>query len=517
MADIEINPQFERALELLKDESQSLFITGKAGTGKSTLLDYFGEKSGTKPVVLAPTGVAALNVKGQTIHSFFNFYIDVTPEKVREKKIKPKNPKLYKAIKTIIIDEVSMVRADILDCIDIFLRLYGPNQEKAFGGVQMVLVGDLYQLPPVVNGQEMEIFGTLYQSPYFFSAKVFEAFPIEIIELEKVYRQKDQEFVQLLNRIRNNSVEEEDIKNLNSRYMPDFIPKEGDFYISLTTTNKRADEINDQHIKNLIGRTYCYKAEITGDFGKEYYPTASLLDLKIGSQVMMLNNDAKRRYVNGSMGVIESIKTIDGEESLGIRLRDSDRLVYVTRYMWEVVRFKVEGDEIKSESVGTFTQFPVRLAWAVTIHKSQGKTFDKVILDIGRGTFAAGQIYVGLSRCTSFEGVVLNTPIYRHHIRTDSRIYRFMTAYQYRKSAQIHSSSDKIALIQEAIDAKLGMEMVYLKANDTKSERIIRPLKVGNETYQGKLFPALRAWCSDSNQEQIFHVGRILEIRKIAG
>lgn len=515
MAAIEINPQFERALALLKDESQSLFITGKAGTGKSTLLDYFGKKSGSRPVVLAPTGVAALNVKGQTIHNFFNFYIDVTPEKIRDRKIKPKNPKLYKAIKTIIIDEVSMVRADLLDCIDVFLRMYGPDKDRPFGGVQMVLVGDLYQLPPVVNGEEMEIFSSHYHSPYFFSARVFEGFPIEIIELEKVYRQKDQEFVDLLNRIRNNSVEEDDIKNLNSRYLTDFKPKAGQFYISLTTTNKRADEINEEHLARIVGKTYNYKADVTGDFGAEYFPTAPNIGFKIGSQVMMLNNDPKKRWVNGSMGVIESIKCIDGEETLGIRLEDNDRLAFVTRFMWEVVRFKVEGEEIKSESVGTFTQFPVRLAWAVTIHKSQGKTFDHVILDIGRGTFASGQIYVGLSRCTSFEGVVLKTPIYRHHIRTDPRIYKFMTAYQYQKAAKNHSSDDKMKLIQEAIDLELGLEMTYLKANDTKSERIIRPLKVGTESYNGKLFPALRAFCGVTNQEQIFHVGRILEIRKL--
>ncbi len=325
----------------------------------------------------------------------------------------------------------------------------------------------------------------------------------------------DQDFVDLLNRIRNNSLEDEDVKKLNSRYLREFKPEAGQFYISLTTTNKRADEINEGHLSRIEGRTYSYKAEVTGDFGAEYYPTAPTMGFKLGSQVMMLNNDPKKRWVNGSMGVIESIKTIDGEETLGVRLQDSDRMAYVTRFMWEVVRFKIEGEEIKSESVGTFTQFPVRLAWAVTIHKSQGKTFDRVILDIGRGTFAAGQIYVGLSRCTSFEGVVLNTPIHRHHIRTDPRIYKFMTNYQYRKSAEIHSNDDKMKLIQEAIDLELGLEMIYLKANDTKSERVVRPIKVGTESYQGKLFPGLRAFCHLTKQKQIFHVGRILELKRL--
>ncbi len=515
MASIEINPQIERALELLKGGSQSLFITGRAGTGKTTLLDYFREHSPLKPVILAPTGVAALNVKGQTIHSFFNFYIDVTVEKIRERKIRPRNSKLYRALKIIIIDEISMVRADVLDCIDTFLRLYGPDGDKPFGGVQMVFVGDLYQLPPVVNAEEMSIFSTLYDSPYFFSARVFEEFPIEIIELEKVYRQKDQEFVDLLNRIRNNSIEEQDLIKLNSRYNVE--PKEAgnEFSIHLSTTNQRADEINDAQLRKLVGRLHIYKAEVSGDFSKEYFPTAPILSFKIGSQVMLLNNDAKKRWVNGTMGIIESIKTVDNEEVLGVRLENNNRLVEVGRFSWEVVRFKIENDEIKSESVGTFSQFPIRLAWAVTIHKSQGKTFERVILDIGRGVFAAGQVYVGLSRCTSFEGVYLKTPIQAQHIRTDKRIHQFFTAHAYRKAKELYSEGELFGLIKEAISAKKELCLTYLKANNTKSERVIKPLSVGTESYQGKAFPALRALCSLSKEEQIFHVGRILEIKML--
>ncbi|MCA9506943.1 MAG: ATP-binding domain-containing protein, partial [Myxococcales bacterium] len=372
----------------------------------------------------------------------------------------------------------------------------------------------LYQLPPVLSREESQVFQTFYKSPYFFSARVFESISIELLELEKVYRQKDQEFVTLLNRIRNNSMEREDIVKLNSRFDPEFKPNTNDFFIHLTTTNKKADEINDRHTKSLTSRMHCFKAEITGDFGKEYYPSAPYLDIKLGSQVMLLNNDARRRYVNGSMGIVESIKTIDGEDNLGVRLKDNDRLVYVTRFTWEVVRFKVEGDEIKSESVGTFTQFPVRLAWAVTIHKSQGKTFENVILDVGNGAFAPGQIYVGLSRCTSFEGIVLSTPIHRHHIHTDSRIIKFLTSFQYQKSAEHCSNEEKIALLNEAIAENVSVEMIYLKVNDTKLKRVIKPLKVGKESYRGKLFPALRAWCDENSQEQIFHVGRILELSK---
>ncbi len=513
---IEINQQFEQALELLKDSSKSLFITGKAGSGKSTLLDYYNQKSGKNAVLLAPTGVAALNIKGQTIHNFFNFYIDVTVEKILSKKMKPKSPKLYKIIKTIIIDEISMVRADIMDCIDTFLRMYGPDAKQAFGGVQMVLVGDLYQLPPVVNASEMDIFSKHYESPYFFSAKVFNNFSMEIIELEKIYRQKDQEFVDLLNRIRNNSVQDSDIKHLNKRYLPDFSPKTDEFYISLTTTNKRADEINEEHLAKLSGRIHRYDALVSGNFGAEYYPTAHSLQFKVGSQVMMLNNDHKKRYVNGSMGVIEAIKTINDQETLSIRLQDGDRIANVTQFVWEVVRFKIEDQEIISEPVGTFSQFPIRLAWAVTIHKSQGKTFERVILDIGKNTFAAGQIYVGLSRATSFEGIVLKTPIYKHHIRSDARIYKFMTAYQYKKSAKLQNAGEKIILIKAAIEQNFFLQLTYLKANDSKFVHTIKPLTFGMQNYQGKLFPALQAICKLSNEKQTFHMGRILEIRQVS-
>jgi ATP-dependent DNA helicase PIF1 len=424
---IEINPQFKRALELMEDNTQGLFITGKAGTGKSTLLDYFREHTDKKTVILAPTGVAALNVKGQTIHRFFNFYIDVTPEKIKSKDTKPRDPKLYKNLRTIIIDEVSMLRADLLDCIDVFLRLYGPDSEEAFGGVQMVFVGDLHQLPPVVPMQERDIFRTHYATPYFFSAHVFESVKIETIELDKVYRQKEQPFIDLLNRIRNNCINTNEMAHLNSRYLPSFKLNENEFYISLTTTNKKADQINDTYLQSLEGEFYHSNAIIKGDFGREYYPTATVLQFKIGSQIMLLNNDQKKRWVNGSIGVIEKIKEDeDGEEYVRVRLQDNDKVVSVSRYTWEVYRFTLEGKNIISAPVGTFAQFPFRLAWAVTIHKSQGKTFDRVIIDIDRGTFVPGQLYVGLSRCTSFEGVVLNTPIKRHHIQTDPRIIKFL-------------------------------------------------------------------------------------------
>ena len=348
MSEIEINPQFQQALDLINEGKQNLFITGKAGTGKSTLLDYFCANASKTPVLLAPTGVAALNVKGQTIHSFFNFYVDVTPEKIKKKDTKPKDTKIYEKLKTIIIDEVSMVRADLLDCVDTFLQIYGPKKAKLFGGVQMIFVGDLYQLPPVVTGEEKEIFTTHYDSPYFYSSHALKNTELEIIELDKVYRQKDIEFVELLNRIRNNSVESSDIEHLNSRFEPKNKPDTDDFYISLTTTNKKADEINDKHLHAIKEEVHTSKAEIKGNFGKEYFPTATKLQFKIGAQIMLLNNEQKRKWVNGSIGVIESIKkNRNGEEYINIRLHDNYKLVSVYPHAWEVYRFSFDGTGIR--------------------------------------------------------------------------------------------------------------------------------------------------------------------------
>lgn len=516
---IDLNERFQQALHLMEHTDQCLFVTGKAGTGKSTLLSHYCANTKKKPVVLAPTGVAALNVKGQTIHSFFNFYVDVTPQKIAEKKIKPRGDKtrLYKNLKSIIIDEVSMVRADLLDCIDVFLRLYGPQPDTAFGGVQLIFVGDLYQLPPVVSGQERDIFSGHYKTPYFFSAHVMADLPYEIIELEKVYRQKDQDFVALLNRIRNNSIEDADLERLNSRYLPpgEFSQAQ-DFFISLTTTNKRADEINDEKMHNLKGKLHTASAQISGEFGKEYFPTATDLQFKIGAQIMLLNNDAQKRWVNGSIGVISAFKQDEeGEHYVEVRLEDdNDGPVWVYPFTWEVHRFTLEDGIIISEPVGTFRQFPFRLAWAITIHKSQGKTFDQVMIDIGTGAFAAGQTYVALSRCTSFEGIALKTRIKKQHIRADHRIFDFMTGYQYRKSEQELSLDGKLALIREAIAQKHRLNMVYLKANDTKSERIIVPLTVGPQTYQGTNFPGMTAYCLQRQEERSFRVDRILKLSR---
>ena len=438
---LEKNSSFQEAMELMETSHKSLFITGKAGTGKSTLLQYFRYQTKKRLAVLAPTGVAALNVQGQTLHRFFNFPVDVTPEKVHLGKIRIRNSLLYKSLQVLLIDEVSMLRADLLDCVDIFLQKYGPSLQanKPFGGVQMIFIGDLYQLSPVVTSQERGLFTNHYSSPYFFSAEVFtkKNFQMKTLELKKVYRQKNSAFIDILNKVRNNTVSKEDLHCLNSRYLPYFEndfkdPK--NFYVYLTGTNKRADEINHKHLNALSDSSHHFKAGITGDFDKNIFPNHQDLELKKNAQVMLLNNDSKQRWINGSVGTIECFKKGDTPEKdeIYVRLRKDNgkSFVQVERFTWEVFRFvfSEEKQAIVSKLIGSFTQFPLRLAWAITIHKSQGKTFDRVFIDIGKRAFAPGQMYVALSRCISLEGIVLKTPLQKHHIFTDPRIFKFLNS-----------------------------------------------------------------------------------------
>jgi ATP-dependent exoDNAse (exonuclease V) alpha subunit len=514
-APAEINLCFAEALRLMVDTDRSAFITGKAGTGKSTLLRHFRRHTKKNVVVLAPTGIAALNVGGQTIHNFFRFQIDVSPQKIEARK-KPRNPKLYKKLETIVIDEISMVRADILDCIETFLRLHGPHPGRIFGGVQMVFIGDLYQLPPVVGAQDRAIFSELYATPYFFSAHALRDFAYPIIELEKVYRQKDHAFVDLLNRVRNNSVTTQDIVHLNSRYDPDVTLNKEEFSISLTATNKRADDINNEHLSMLRGKTYLEAADVKGEFGSEYFPASPELAFKVGAQIMLLNNDREGRWVNGSIGVISAVKEdIDGREYVSVNLQDSDQPAAVYPHKWEVYHFALAGDQIESEPVGTFEQYPFRLAWAVTIHKSQGKTFERVTIDIGAGAFAGGQIYVALSRCTSFEGITLKTPIKRQHIHTDARIHTFMES---RALMRLLSPQDEenVALIKRAICDQACVDIIYLKGNGEKTARSVYPRALGRETFKDQEFLGMKAFCTISKEERLFSVERILEIKRNA-
>lgn len=414
---VELNPKFQYALEQMGNTNKSLFITGRAGTGKSTLLSYFRGTVKKRVAVLAPTGVAALNVEGQTIHSFFKFKSDVTVESVKEQPLRATN--LYNKVEAIIIDEVSMVRADLLDCVDTFLCRQRQN-DSPFGGVQMIFIGDLYQLPPVVTRQEMGVFThQVYDSPYFFSSKSFKNFKLELIELDKIYRQTDEKFIETLNKVRVNAMTMSDFAYLNTRCVPD----NGDGKITLTTTKAAAEEVNMSHLKAIPEKPTILEGEVSGDFGKEYWPTAINLQIKKGAQIMLLNNDRENRWVNGSLAKVKEIK----KSGIIITLVGQTEELEVTINRWEISYLYVAEDgALKSRVIGSFTQYPLMLAWAITIHKSQGKTFDNLIVDVGAGTFAAGQTYVALSRGRTLEGITLRKPISQKHIRAPYLITNFI-------------------------------------------------------------------------------------------
>ena len=420
---VELSGNFSKALELMEGTRKNIFITGRAGTGKSTLLSHFKSVSKKRIAVVAPTGVAAVNVGGQTIHSFFGFKPNITVGKVKVSKKR----KIFEALDAIIIDEISMVRADLMDCIDRFLRVNRGNPGEPFGGMQMILFGDLYQLPPIVSGAERAHFSTFYRSPYFFDSDAFEQLEIETIELDEVYRQKDREFVSMLDGVRHNRISDEHLKRLNERVMPSFEPKENDFYVRLCTLNSMADEINAAELEKIKAYEYCFRAASEGDFGNEYMPCEQELKLKMGAQVMFLNNDPDKRWVNGSMGKVIGFRMENENYGVQVELPTREK-VTVNPHTWEL--FRPKHDPLKNalayEAIGSFTQYPLRLAWAITIHKSQGKTFEKAIIDFGSGTFAPGQAYVALSRCTTLEGMVLKRPLEKRHVMADKKIADFM-------------------------------------------------------------------------------------------
>ena len=427
---IDFNDDFRRAFQCLEHGNSNLFITGKAGTGKSTLLQYFRDNASKRAAVIAPTGVAALNVQGQTIHSFFQFQPNITQEQVHEIQLSNNKKSMFKSLDMIIIDEISMVRADLLDCIDEFLRIYGKDVGVPFGGVRMVFFGDLYQLPPVVTREDGEALKRVYNGPYFFDSQVFKHFRMDVFELKRIYRQKDPSFIDLLNKVRNNFISHSHLQALNKRCDPLFEPTEDDFYVYLTTTNSVADNINRDRLDRLNTKVYYFTGEVKDQFPYKNLPTDKDLELKIGSQIMLVNNDSGGLWVNGSIGKITNICEKENSKTVEVKLSTGE-VVCVGPYTWDTYRyfFNEEKKSLDSEIIGSFTQHPLRLSWAMTIHKSQGKTFPKSIIDIGWGTFCHGQLYVALSRCTSLNGLVLKKHILKKHIIVDGRVVNFMNKH----------------------------------------------------------------------------------------
>ncbi|MDD2565423.1 MAG: AAA family ATPase [Candidatus Gracilibacteria bacterium] len=512
--DIEINEIFEKTFKLI-ESGKNIFITGKAGTGKSTLLEYFRDHTDKKVVVLAPTGVSAINIRGQTVHSFFGFKPDITYDNVRKTKKDDDTTNIYKKLDIIIIDEISMVRADLLDCADKFLRLNGKFPNHPFGGIQMIFIGDLYQLSPVVNKHENDLFTSHYESPYFFSAKLFDEFDMEFIELEKIYRQTDNSFTSLLNKIRNNTADYSDIKALNERYSPTYNKHYNDFCIHLTTTNKDADVINETELDKLPDSYSTFYGRIEGEFGKESTPTAIELKLKIGSQIMMLNNDPGSRWVNGSIGKIVGIDHFFDEDIIIAELSDGKE-VEITQHTWEIFKFFLNEDgNIESQVLGKFTQFPIRLAFAVTIHKSQGKTFDRVVVDLGRGSFAHGQVYVALSRCTTFEGLTLARPLRKSDIRMDDRVQEFLCKYQHKLASRDNVIAERLYTINKAIKENRNLQVTFLKSTNEKSKRTLKPEYIGEMECEGTNFLGLEGFCHLKQENRVFKVDNMVDVEVV--
>ncbi len=419
--DFEFTKEFSDAFDAMEFSDRNIFVTGKAGTGKSTLLQYFKENTKKNIVVLAPTGVAAINVGGATIHSFFQFPTRL----VLREDVKPLSRKreLFRKLDTIVLDEVSMVRADIMDAIDVSLRINRGMPHLPFGGVQMIFIGDLYQLPPVVRDDVDTYFRTTYRSPFFFSAQVFDEIAVKRIELERIFRQTEDGFIHLLNRVRENSVTPEDLHLLNDRFgIRSSEDDEDELAITLTSTNDLASSINMQKLAELRTKEYRYDAVLAGKFEKGAFPTDEHLFLKKEAQVMLLRNDSLKRWVNGSLGIIDHV------DADAIYVTIGDETYPVEPVTWEEIEYQFNAEQAKIEPVvaGTFKQYPIKLAWAITIHKSQGKTFDRVIIDFGYGAFAHGQAYVALSRCRTLEGIQLKTRIKRTDIRLDRRVKEYL-------------------------------------------------------------------------------------------
>jgi ATP-dependent DNA helicase PIF1 len=414
---VSITAEFKHAFELLENTRKNVFLTGKAGTGKSTFLHYFREHSRKKIAVVAPTGVAALNVGAQTIHSFFR----LKPGFVDIKALKPTRTRILRNLELLIIDEISMVRADVFDGIDRALKLARRNTDP-FGGVQVCVVGDLFQLPPVVTREEKSFFGQFYTSPFFFCTEAYKNAHFTTVQFSTIHRQNDGAFIQILNAIRAGTCDVIELEALNSRLNPKASPAPGT--LVLTTTNALADTINHTKLENLVGKARSYEGALDGDFGISgaRLPSPETLTLKVGAQVMFVKNDSEGRWVNGTIGTVQALD----EDSISVRIGEVNYTVEREEWTSLGYEFNTEEDKIIEKTLGTYTQFPLTLAWAITIHKSQGKTLERVIIDLGNGAFAAGQLYVALSRCKSLTGIALKQPVTPGDIRCDTEVMAFM-------------------------------------------------------------------------------------------
>ena len=507
------NKEFQDALQLITHTRQSVFLTGKAGTGKSTFLKYICNHPRKKYVVLAPTGIAAINAGGVTLHSFFKLpFRPMLPDdpdlslshgRIFEFFKYPKEKrKIIAEVDLIIIDEISMVRADIIDCVDRILRVYSGNMRLPFGGKQLLFVGDVFQLEPVVPSDQKEILSLFYASPFFFSARVFKDINLVPIELQKVYRQTDPVFINVLDRIRNNAARKQELDTLNGRYFPSFEPQNEDMYITLATRRDQVDFINEKKLAELPGEEYVSVGKIEGDFPESSLPTQLNLSIKEQAQVIFIDNDYERRWVNGTIGMVSGI---DENGNVYVLLESGvEHLVEPTS--WRNYKYKYNEKErrIEEEIVGTFEQLPIRLAWAITVHKSQGLTFSRVVVDLTGGVFAGGQTYVALSRCTSLEGLVLKSTISSRDIFIRKEIVEFSQIFnnqaliekslkeseaelQYGRAAQ----GFRLGNMQEAVEAFAAAVSKRNELDNPMVQRLLR-LKLQALNSQKAQIKALR-------------------------